>query len=269
MTAPSPAPALHRPRDLDGILALLQQKYFGEHPLSRTPEGAVVAQYFRSRLTSAFQPIVRAADGSVTGHHGLLRVQGETGAPAAPWSVFAQASNDGQLVGLDRLARTVHALNYFPGARADASLFLNVEQRLLTGVSADHGAYYEAILALLGIAPNRVVIVMPPGAADDPAVFVRAAISYRIRGYRVLAQVRSTAESDLAHVFLAEPHFIALDASPATLKAGARFVDAFKRRGIHGLARRIETPEQAGAAREAGYDLLAGQLFGAPASAPP
>lgn len=265
----APPPALHRPRDLEAILALLQQKYFGEHPFSRTPQGAVVARYFRSRLTSAFQPIVRAADGTTAGHHGLLRVQGEAGDPASPWSVFAQASNDGQLVGLDRLARTVHALNYFPGARPDASLFLNVEQRLLTGVSADHGAYYEAILALLGIAPNRVVIAMPPGAADNPAVFVRAAISYRIRGYRVLAQVRSAAEADLAHVFLADPHYVAIDASPAMLKTGARFVEALKRRGIQGIARRIETEEQARAAGDAGYALLAGHHFGTPGGARP
>jgi EAL domain-containing protein (putative c-di-GMP-specific phosphodiesterase class I) len=213
-------------------------------------------------LTSAFQPVVNAADGAVVGHHGLLRVQGDKGEPAAPWSVFAQAVDDAQLVRLDRLARTVHALNYFPGAAAQSSLFLNVEQRLLTGVSADHGAYYEAILALLGVAPSRVVIVMPPGATDNAAVFVRAAISYRIRGYRVLAQVRATNDSDLATVFLADPHYVSIDVPQGD--GAKRFVEALHRRGISGLARRVETAEQATAAREVGFKLLQGSHFGPP-----
>lgn len=267
MTMPALAPPPTSP-ELEALLARLQERYFADYPITRAAGGSVMAQFAHSRLTSAFQPIVRAADGAVAGHHGLLRVHTDTGEAATPWSIFAQAVDDSQLVTLDRLARTVHAINYFPGAAAHTSLFLNVEQRLLTGVSADHGAYYEAILALLGIAPHRVVIVMPAGANDDPAVFVRAAISYRIRGYRVLAQLRSPAEAHLATVYLADPHYVALDLVPGNAKENARFVDTLKRRGIQGLARRISSAEHADAARAAGFALLQGNLFGAAEGAP-
>jgi EAL domain-containing protein (putative c-di-GMP-specific phosphodiesterase class I) len=172
-----------------------------------------------------------------------------------------------QLVQLDRLCRTVHALNYFPEHKGEHVLFLNVEQRLLKAVSADHGAYYESILKHLDVPPHRVVIVLPASAIDDPVTFVRAAISYRIRGYRVLAQVRSVAEADLAHVFLADPHYVAIDVvNPPTPKSEgdvARLVGALTRRGISSVARRIESEEQAKAARNAGFGFLQGWYFAA------
>jgi EAL domain-containing protein (putative c-di-GMP-specific phosphodiesterase class I) len=189
-------------------------------------------------------------------------VHADGGERASPWSVFAQAADDAELVTLDRLCRTVHALNYFPAASSEAVLFLNVEQRLLTGVSADHGAYFESILALLGIAPGRVTIVMPPTAQDNPVAFVRAAISYRIRGYRVLAQVRSLSETDLGHVFMADPHYVAIDAPLPDAAQLTPFVESLARRRIQAVMRRVETVEQAGAARRAGIELLQGRLFG-------
>ena len=174
-----------RPAQLDSLVDRLGKRHFRDTPLSIGDNGLVVAQFYRSRVTTAFQPIVRAQGGACVGHHALLRVESRTGESIAPWSLFAQASSDPALVALDRLCRTVHALNYFPSHHGDELLFLNVERRLLTGVSADHGAWFEAILALIGTPARRVVIVMPIDAVENPVAFVRAAISYRIRGYRV------------------------------------------------------------------------------------
>jgi EAL domain-containing protein (putative c-di-GMP-specific phosphodiesterase class I) len=248
---------------LEPLLARLEREHFPLHRLTEPSAGTVVAQFFQSRLASVFQPVVRAADGAVVGHQGLLRVFDEAGTAAAPWSVFAQASDDEQLVQLDRLCRTVHALNYFPAHGGASALFLNVEQRLLKAVQADHGAYYESILARLDVAPQRVVIVLPAGAVDDPVTFVRAAISYRIRGYRVLCQLRSVAEADLGHIYLADPHYVAVDLSPS--HKGRRDVrslmDSLTRRGIHAVARGIRDEEQAQAAREAGFGYLQGWHF--------
>ena len=205
------ARAATRTASLESLVDRLGKRHFRDAALSIGDKGLVSAQFYRSRITSGFQPIVQARGGEVAGHHALLRVESPSGESVAPWSLFAQASSDPALVSLDRLCRTVHALNYFPSHSSDGSLFLNVERRLLTGVAADHGAWFEPILALIGVKPARVVIVMPPDAVDHPVAFVRAAISYRIRGYRVLVPVRSTTDADLSHVFLADPHFVALD----------------------------------------------------------
>ena len=256
------------PSNLNAVLERIGREHFPGHELSEPRPGIVAAQFFQARLTSAFQPIVRAA-GGVTGHHALVRVNGDGGDSAAPWKVFAQASDDANLVLLDRLCRTVHALNYFPSAPAGSFLFVNIEKRLLNFVAADHGVYFEAILAKMGISPGRVVIVMPASASDDPVTFVRAAISYRIRGYRVLAQLRATTEADLEHLFLADPHYAAIDGpAPERSDEIAPIVAALTRRGIGSVARRIESEAQAQAARDAGFNFLQGWHYAVPGARP-
>lgn len=261
------ADAIARTRQghLESLIERLGRRYFPEFPLSIGDTGAVIAQFYRSRVTSGFQPITRARNAERVGDHALLRVESSAGESIAPWGLFAQAGDDAALVKLDRLCRTVHVLNYFARARGDGLLFLNVERRLLTGVAADHGAWFEAVLALIGVPTSQVVIVMPAEAVENPVVFVRAAISYRIRGYRVMVPVRSLTEADLSHVFLADPHYVALDSALALgTPSTHRFLEALARRGIHLLARGIESPERAEAARRAGVELLQGFHLGRP-----
>src|SRR5207247_10405040 len=165
------------------------------------------------------------------------------------------------LVQLDRLTRTVHALNYFP-RRPEGTLFLNVEPRLLKIVADGHGAHVELILGVLEIDPRRIAIVLPATILDDPVTFVRAAISYRMRGYRVVAQMRRDIEADLEHVFLAEPHFVSLDAPAAGgIDEARRRVEALSRRGIHAIARHVEDEAGAKAAVAARFHYLQGRHF--------
>ena len=265
MNVPASKPS---PSSLRALLERIGREHFPGHELSEPHPGVVAAQFFQVRLTSAFQPIVHAA-GGVAGHHALVRVNGDGGDTAAPWKVFAQAADDAHLVLLDRLCRTVHALNYFPDAPAGNSLFLNIEKRLLNFVAADHGVYFEAILAKMGVSPGRVTIVMPASASDEPVTFVRAAISYRIRGYRVLAQLRSMTEADLEQLFLADPHSVAIDGIvPKRSDETERIVAALTRRGIGSIAQRIESEGQAQAARDVGFGFLQGWHFAAPGARP-
>jgi EAL domain-containing protein (putative c-di-GMP-specific phosphodiesterase class I) len=250
--------------NVQSLLEELTREHFAAFPLAEAQPGRVVARFYQSRLTSVFQPVVRTADAGIAGHHGLLRVFDERGEAVAPWNVFARASDDEQLVMLDRLTRTLHALNYFPTQDSAGALFLNVEQRLLSAVSAEHGTYFSNILKRLGVPTSRVVIVLPGESVEDPATFVRAAISYRIRGYRVLVQLRQRAEADLVHIFQADPHYVALDGpEPSRSDETRRIVDALARRGIHSVARRIESAEQAQAARDVGFGFLQGWHFAA------
>jgi EAL domain-containing protein (putative c-di-GMP-specific phosphodiesterase class I) len=247
------------------IVERLTRTHFASSPLSIGDTGAVIAQFYRSYIRSAFQPLVRARDQAVVGHQALLRVESTSGESVAPWSLFAQASNDAALVRLDRLCRTVHALNYFPSTDASTTLFLNIDRRLLTGVAADHGAFFEAVLALIGVPPSRVAIVMPPEAIENPVAFVRAAISYRIRGYRVLVPVRSLGDAELSHVFLADPHYVAIDSPEALEGATARrFLQALAQRGTQLVARGIEGAGHEELARAAGVELLQGFRLGRP-----
>jgi EAL domain-containing protein (putative c-di-GMP-specific phosphodiesterase class I) len=255
----------HRP-----LLERLEREHFPASQFTEPQPGTIAAQFFASRLTSAFQPIVRACDDSVAGHHALLRVFDGGAHAVAPWRLLAHAAGDAMLVQLDRLARTLHALNYFSHHDTNRHLlYLNIEERLLSLVADHHGTYFELILEQLGVPTNRIAIVLPAGVLDDPVTFVRAAIAYRIRGYRVVAQLSSAADADLEHIFLAEPHDVALDAPQADrIDEMRRFIVALSRRGIHAIARRIEDEPQAQAARDVGFGFLQGWHFAAPDARP-
>jgi EAL domain-containing protein (putative c-di-GMP-specific phosphodiesterase class I) len=235
-----------------------------------TPPSPTRAASRAPPLTSAFQPIVRASDGEIVGHHALPRDFDQDAQAIAPWPVLAQAAEDAIRVRLDRLTRTVHALNYFHGGDASRGLlYLNVEQRLPSAVTDDHGESLELILEHLDVPASRVAIVLPSDSRDDPVSFVRTAIAYRIRGYRVVAQLRGDEDRELEHVFLAEPHDVALDAPQAHPGDRARrIVEAASRRGIHAIARRIEDEAKARSAREMGFGFLQGWHFAGPGAPP-
>jgi EAL domain-containing protein (putative c-di-GMP-specific phosphodiesterase class I) len=258
-----------RAPDLAALLERLEREHFPGHALRQVRPGTVEARFHESRLGSDFQPVVRAHDASTAGHQGFLRASDDDGVATAPGRLFSQAGGDAQLVQLDRLCRTLHALNYFPAAAATNSLFLCIDRRLLNFVSSDHGVYFEAILAKMGIVPGRVTIVMPAAAGDDPVTFVRAALSYRMRGYKVLAPLRSTAQADVSHIHLADPHYVAIDAAlPRRREEITRIVAGLARRGIGTVARQIESEAQAHAARELGFGFLQGWHFAAPGERP-
>ena len=252
--------AAHKTRE---AVERVRREFFPRFDFSEAGDGLVATSFFRSRLTSAFQPIVGAADSGIAGRQGVLRVFDGAGAAVAPWGLFAQAASDEELVSLDRLARTIHAVNHLRASDGESSLFLHVEPRLLSSIREDHGAWFEQVLGILGFSTRHVTIVLPPAALDDPATFVRASISYRIRGYRVAARLRTDASADLSHVFLAEPHFVAIDAPTAARPdAGTRNVVAtLARQGIRSIARRVGSKEQAEFARAAGFDFLQGWHF--------
>ena len=213
------------------LLQRLQGGHFAGCELTLADSGEITASYRGKTLASAFRPVVARADGLEAGRQASLRVRDASGAEGSPGSFFAAALDGAQLVQRDRLARTVHALNHFVAAQSQARLFLHVEQRLLATVRADHGAWFERVLREIGVGPERVGIVLPPTALEDPVTLVRAAISYRIRGYRVAARLRAASTADLAHVFLADPHYVVLDADTPG-DCASRLVETLARRGI-------------------------------------
>src|SRR5881394_1241568 len=68
----APALTTRKPASLQALLERLGRHHFSDTPLSIGDNGAVVAQFYRSRITSAFQPVVRARGHEVVGHQALL-----------------------------------------------------------------------------------------------------------------------------------------------------------------------------------------------------
>jgi EAL domain-containing protein (putative c-di-GMP-specific phosphodiesterase class I) len=261
---------------LKSVLNRLRHDHFPTMKFSEPRAGVAVAHDHDRNFTSTFQAIVRASDGTIGGHHALLRAADGHGNEVAPSELFAHATDAAALGHLDRLARAIHAVNYFGTANDAERLFLTIDPRMLASAPDDHRRYFDALLTELDVPTSRVVVCLPEAALEDPVTFVRATVSYAIRGYRVLAEMRPDAHADLEHIFLADPQYVAIDATCLEPSACGdsrnrqvrAIVDSLHSRGIQAVARRIETEAQAQAARDTGFAFLQGRHVAPPAMRP-
>lgn len=163
----------------------------GGRQLRRLADGGVVGDWFGCELSSVFQPIVAPADGRAIGYEAYLRILGSGERALSPWTLFSTNADDDQLVALDRLARTVHALNFLRTVEGDGLLFLNVHGRLLATVSSDHGAAFRKVVDALGLPPERIVIETPLAASSQPDLLAFVLRNYRNNGFQVAINVAS------------------------------------------------------------------------------
>ncbi|KYZ85452.1 EAL domain-containing protein [Alloalcanivorax xenomutans] len=144
---------------------------------------AVVADYAGLVLSSRFQPILPLCQEGVYGHEALLSVHGK-GGPLSPQALFMIPTSADEIVYLDRLCRTVHALNFLLQPDTGGLLSLNIHPRHLASVRQDHGLAFEQILRQCGLTPEQVILEIrhDPTGTGDPR---QAVESYRRHGYRI------------------------------------------------------------------------------------
>ncbi|MGA8056539.1 MAG: EAL domain-containing protein [Burkholderiales bacterium] len=226
------------------------------HPLHRTADDRVVGTFHAAELSSVFQP-VRGRDGAIVGHAAYVRCHGNGAAELSPWQVFALAASDDELVRLDRLCRTVHAINYFASAAEEWRLHLAVEHRLLSAVPDAHGRAFERVLRGLGIQTRRVVIDLPEAANAHPALLAHVIANYRYRGYKVAVRSRGGVAA-VEQVSFFRPDVVRLDARDFARDGLAEVVQCVHAAGAQALVEFIETSARLSSAQSAGADLVQG-----------
>jgi len=233
----------------------------------------VTGRFAGLTLDSAFQPIAQARSGQVSGHEALLRATAPDGSAIAPEAVFVLPTDGEEIVFLDRLARTVHALNYLLQAKnSGGDLYLNIHPRHLLAISGDHGLVFEAILKRLGLTPERVVLEILESAIDDSGRLAEAVANYRSRGYRIAIDDFGRHHSNFDRLWQLEPAVVKLDRSliaeasrnPKARRILPRLVEI-----VHDLEAKvvfegIETEDQLAIAIDAGADLLQGYYLARP-----
>lgn len=251
----------------------------------------VVADAADLRFYSVFQPIFDAANGRLISHEALLRPwrrpatpgprSADTeiaGEPISPEDVFARFGEQGDIVHLDRLCRTLHAINFSRQQKGHSKprgdLFLNIHPRHLLEVSIDHGSYFESVLRRCGLAPERVVLEILESSVDDLPQLQKALANYQRRGYRIAIDDFGRSHSNFDRLWQLQPDIVKLDRS-LIVSAGEndrvrrtlpRLVDIIHELDALTVFEGIETPEQLQLARDCGADALQGYLLGRPAS---
>lgn len=163
----------------------------------------VTARYGSHELQSRFLAIhgPGALGRSLYGHAATVAATLPGRSAELGWDRLFQPMQDRREdVYLDRLIRTLHALNYLsvidpsrPGAeqaRERGRLVLPVHRRHLLGVSAHHGLAFEEILRACGLAPERIVLELD--VTGVPLAHLLLAVeNYRSRGYGIALAYRA------------------------------------------------------------------------------
>lgn len=224
-------------------------------------------------LTSVFQPIVDLQKKRVMGHEALLRATAPEGSAVSPEDVFALPGATSDIVYLDRLTRTLHALNFLVQRRqVGGYLYLNVHPRHLTAVNTSHGLVFEAILKRCGLAPADIVLEVQESEIDDDTRLLDAVANYRQRGYIIAIDNFGRRHSNLDRLWRLKPEIVKLDHSLVAAAAEderaalvvAKLVEIVHALSAITVAEGIETAAQLKAARKAGVDLVQGHLLGRP-----
>lgn len=213
---------------------------------SKTPfvatEGRVFANFAGIRLESNFIPVVETATGQSHGHAGTLRAFSlASGLPLLPESVFVLPTDDAEFVYLDRLVRTLHALNYLIH-RKPGNLLLPVHSRHIASVASDHGLAFEEILRPCGLVPDPITLEIEIDGLEDTAHLKRAIRSYQARGYGIALSRFGRGHPDIGLLRELNPDIVKFDrqllASSLPLE---RLIEAVHQLGARVLVEGIDT----------------------------
>jgi EAL domain-containing protein (putative c-di-GMP-specific phosphodiesterase class I) len=203
-----------------------EHPFLGAHIfLAKGDHGEVArARYNDIALASAYEPIfdvgthsfpqtLTASAESAERFGDELGFQALTSLPDhVPFGTFEQF-DDRALVEVDRLARLLHAFNFF-GAQRPGLLFLRVHERLLKSVKYDHGLHFSTLLNSFGLNPARVVIELPPAAVAHKTFLGYLTKSYQHYGFKVAGNLPNAGQI-MSVSEMARLDFIKMDAGAA------------------------------------------------------
>lgn len=147
---------------------------------------AIVARYASLRLGSDFQSIV-GLDGGFIGYKAQATAFSSNVSDYHFLDIaklLPSAGDRSELVYLDRLTRTVHALNYL-ASELQGDLHLSVNPQHLLEVHENHGQVFESILAKCGLQPDQIVLEIAEHAVSDKRHLKTAIAGWKKRCYRI------------------------------------------------------------------------------------
>jgi EAL domain-containing protein (putative c-di-GMP-specific phosphodiesterase class I) len=172
------------------------------------------AHYASFQLDTLFQPIFDYSKQCVVGHEAFLSSTSPTQSfmldnVLEPERIFTLASNE-DITFLDRLARTIHTLNYLV-QDPDELLHLNVHPQHLLAVSADHGRVFGGILYRCGLEPQHIVLEIAEYAISDKRALQEAISSWQDKDYHIAIDGFGRDHTQLNRVLKLKPDYLKLD----------------------------------------------------------
>lgn len=237
--------------------------------------GQFIARHQDFVLHSHFQPIYSFAHRRVVGHEGLMRAWTKVGKQLSPYTVFASARTEPELVTLDRLSRLLHGQNfahlYNAADEPPQWLFLNAEPNAFAH-AGQYGRFFPEMLESLALRPEQVVVEVLETAIENNRQLARAVDYFREMGCLIAIDDFGAGHSNVDRIWRLRPDIVKLDRAliaDATENREARqimpgLVNLLHEAGALVLAEGIETHTEAMLALEADCDLVQGYYFAMP-----
>ncbi len=182
-------PALH------AYLERLANREASSSSLRLNGDGEVQGHIFNCWLGSSFHPIRELGSGRISAFSGRVRGVTEEDLGLPIWSYLDGAASDDESVALDRLSRTLHAINFFNSEELRShTLHLNVHDRLLSAVSSNHGMAFRRILDSLELPLDQIVLQLPAVNARQNWMLNYVADNYRRNGFRISVKVATASQ---------------------------------------------------------------------------
>ncbi len=267
---------------LSGVLSYLNSREFprlagrrGNADTLYVQHKGIRAHYASLELDSLFQPLFDIQRRRVVGHEALLACVSASGVALvgnvlSPQRVFTLAANE-DITFVDRLARTLHALNYLLQG-ATGLLHLNVHPHHLLAVSADHGRVFEGILKQCGLDTRQIVLEIPEYAVQEKQRLADAITAWQAKGYRIAIDNVGREAVQISRVRKLKPVYLKIDRDaivaasddPRRRRVLANAVRAAHDDGIGVVGTGIETHAQLDVLHDLGINIAQGYLFGRP-----
>jgi EAL domain-containing protein (putative c-di-GMP-specific phosphodiesterase class I) len=218
-------------------------------------EGKAQGRFFNCTMSSAFQPVRQLETGAVLAYEGLARSVSAQDLGLSLWKLLDHAASDDESIELDRLCRMLHSINFFRQAdaapNANADLYLNVHDRLLSAVSSNHGHAFRRILDALELPLARIVLQLPASTPQQGWLLNYVSDNYRRNGFRFAVNVAS-ARDGLQVLERLRPDVFKLDARELDNEHLPTLLRRSAEANVAVLFRRIETPQTLSALRQLG-----------------
>ncbi|MCB5186686.1 EAL domain-containing protein [Methylobacillus caricis] len=245
-----------------------------EYGLEEQQSGEFNSTFLGIQLNSAFQPIYDSEAGDLHGHEAFLRPSLGGLQSISPEFAFSFADQVGKLVKFDRVARTLHVLNFRQIYAENGLLFLNVHPNLLISVNA-HGKVFERILHSNSVPTDRVVIELQESFVEHENQLAEAIENYRERGYRIAIDNFGNKHSHLERLWKLSPEFVKFDTglikeaerNPRLRKILPSLIQLARDIGAQPVITGIESQAGLDIAIASGSTLLQGYFLGRPVTA--
>jgi EAL domain-containing protein (putative c-di-GMP-specific phosphodiesterase class I) len=217
-----------------------------------------------SKLWIAFQPIVRAKDGSVFGYEALVR--SDEPALPHPGALLDAAERLDRVMDLGGAIRA-KAAAAFEDAAADTLLLVNLHSRDLLDATL-----FSPDQPLTRIAPRVVLEITERAALDDVEDARERMVRLRQLGFRVAVDDLGAGYAGLTSFVTLEPELVKLDMSlvrgidqqPVKRSLVRSVATLCRELGLQVVAEGVETRAERDVVIECGCDLLQGFLIAKP-----